>query len=825
VTARPKIVLLGMLTSFPVPGMVWLTMQYLVGLRRLGYDVFYVEAHSRVPSTFSRERGDLATAAAAAYIDRTLSDFGFGGNWAFHALHDDGTVYGLSRERLRGLYRSAELILNLHGGTEPLPEHSETGRLVFLETDPVELELEISRGDVRALEYLKAHSAFFTWAENLGSADCRLPPPEGFDFRPTRQPVVLDFWHPYASGDGDRFTTVANWHQPWRNVLFQGETYTWSKHYEFLKLLEIPRRTSERIELALTGFTESDRRLLVDHGWSVVEARRAAGTVETYRRYVTASRGEVTVAKDQNVRLRTGWFSDRSATYLAAGRPVVTQDTGFGSVLPTGAGLFAFTTPDDVVEAVEQIAADPIRHRREAFAIAREHFDARVVLTNLLAELSLRPPVRGRRATGAGLPPELSLTPVSRRPLRLRAATLESVLTRPLPDGPRVRPDAPTASIVVVTANNVALTRMSLESVLANSDRPFEVVVVDNGSWDETPAYLAALEARDARLRPPLLESRNLGFPAACNRALQQCRGEAVVFLNNDVVVPPRWLSRLVAHLEAPDVGLVCAVANRAPNEAQVASVYDSYAELAAAAEARAAACEGRSFDIPVAPFLCAAARRAVLEDVGPLDERFGVGLFEDDDYARRVREAGLRVVCAEDVLVHHFGEGTFGDLAPSGDYADAVERNRRLFEQKWGVAWQPHRRRHDEEYTALAERVRTAARETLPQDATVVVVSKGDEALLDLGARRAWHFPQTDDGAYAGHYPADSSEAIAQLDQMRARGGDFLLVPEPAGWWLEHYSGLRAHLETRHSLLLRAPGTCSIFDLRDCGGGEEATS
>ena len=154
-----------------------------------------------------------------------------------------------------------------------------------------------------------------------------------------------------------------------------------------MKFLDLPRRTDQPFELALSSFEPANRVMLEQWGWRVRESLPVSTDIDTYRRYIGGSRGEFTVAKDQNVRLRSGWFSDRSATYLATGRPVITQDTGFSNILPTGEGLFGFTTTEEVLDAVDQINADYTRHSRAASRIARECFDHEVVLTRLLAEV------------------------------------------------------------------------------------------------------------------------------------------------------------------------------------------------------------------------------------------------------------------------------------------------------------------------------------------------------------------------------------------------------------------------------------------------------
>ena len=390
-TGREQIVFLGMMTKIPVGGAVWGTMQYLVGFERLGYDVYYVEAHARTPSMFMVNDDDDSSALAAEYLSRLMERFGFADRWAFHALHDDGRCYGMSAERLRELYRSAALIINYHGGTVPLPEHVETGRLVYLETDPVELEIELHNNDPAAIAFLEPHRAFFTWAQNYGHSDCRVPVPERFPFRPTLPPVVNDLWEPFSNGAGESFTTIGNWRQNWRPVSLNGERYHWSKHLEFEKFIDLPRRSPQPFELALSSFDDNDRQLLLSHGWRVRDSLAFTTDVDCYRQYVGQSRGEFTVAKDQNVRLRSGWFSDRSASYLACGRPVITQETGFSNILPTGDGLFAFSTLEEIEEAVDRVNADYAHHAAAAERIAWEWFDYRVVLPAMLEHLDCKP--------------------------------------------------------------------------------------------------------------------------------------------------------------------------------------------------------------------------------------------------------------------------------------------------------------------------------------------------------------------------------------------------------------------------------------------------
>jgi hypothetical protein len=389
IRGKKKIVILGMMSRIPVAGNVWLIGQYLAGFHRLGYEPYYVEAHARTPHMFTQHPGDSGSKKAAAFLDRIMRRFGLENHWAFHALHEDGHCYGMSEAELRQLYEEAELIINLHGGTVPLQEHYATGRLVYLETDPVELEIELHDGKRETIEFLEPHFAFFTWGLNYGNADCRVPLPGRFPFKPSPPPVVCDFWQNGSPCGGERFTTVGNWRQDGRDVLFEGDTYFWSKHHEYLKFLDLPRRSGQSFELALASYADTDRHLLESRGWRVCDALDFSTDLDAYRHYLRKSRGEFTVAKDQNIRLKSGWFSERSAQYLAAGRPVITQETGFSNILPTGEGLFSFSTMDEILAAIEAINSDYPKHCRRAAEIAREYFNYDVVLNRFLSELGV----------------------------------------------------------------------------------------------------------------------------------------------------------------------------------------------------------------------------------------------------------------------------------------------------------------------------------------------------------------------------------------------------------------------------------------------------
>jgi GT2 family glycosyltransferase len=250
----------------------------------------------------------------------------------------------------------------------------------------------------------------------------------------------------------------------------------------------------------------------------------------------------------------------------------------------------------------------------------------------------------------------------------------------------------PRASIIVVAYNNLALTRLCLESILRHTEYlNYEIIVVDNNSSDGTQDYLRRVAAEDSRVRI-ILNSQNEGFARANNQGVAMSTGQRLVLLNNDTIVSPGWLSRLLRHLEDPRVGMVGPVTNFAGNEARIEVSYKTYTEMLTFAREHTHLHDGQAADIYVLAMFCVALRRETYEMTGPLDEQFRIGMFEDDDYAQRIRAAGLRVVCAADVFVHHFGQAAFKKLIRDGRYEELFDENRRRYEAKWHLKWTPHR-------------------------------------------------------------------------------------------------------------------------------------
>jgi hypothetical protein len=313
---------------------------------------------------------------------------GLSDRWVFRAPGTLDCLGGRDLAGLQRLYREADAVLNLCGSQALRPEHQDIRCLVYLETDPVGNQVRVASGDAPTIAALAAHRHIFTYGQNLGARDCGVPV-ERFCWKPTRPPVCLDWWSTHTRPATNMvLTTVANWKETGRDIVWRGETYHWSKHLEFERFITLPSHATLPLELAIGRITEPEQDRLRRHGWRLVPSVTVAEPA-AYRAYIQSSAGEFTVAKDQNIRLRSGWFSDRSACYLAAGRPVITQDTGFGNVLPTGAGLFAFTTAAEALEAIEIVARDYARQSAAARDIAGEYFAAERTLADVLRRVGL----------------------------------------------------------------------------------------------------------------------------------------------------------------------------------------------------------------------------------------------------------------------------------------------------------------------------------------------------------------------------------------------------------------------------------------------------
>ena len=390
--AKHKIVVLGFMGNCPIAGVIWQAIHYIVGLQRLGHDVYYIEDTSRVPYDPVAYTLTEDTTYVGTVLSQLADAFGFAGKWAFSPRYRsrEETLGPLSRAQVNGLYRDADALLNICGSHELNEDLLLSNRLVYVESDPGVEQIKVDKGEKGTIDFLSRHCALFTFGENIGRSEFPVPL-HGFTWLPTRQPVAIDLWQTTAPpGPGARFTSIANLATGGKkDIEWRGETYLWSKLPEFERFRLAPETAGEDFELA-TNFKEADLAARFHGaGWRSVSPDPMSVAYHDYVSYVKQSKGEFTVAKDQYVRLQTGWFSDRSACYLAAGRPVITQQTGFTRLYGGNEGLFSFETIDDVVNAVKAINADYERHSRAATAIAREWFDAEKVVGSMLDRIGL----------------------------------------------------------------------------------------------------------------------------------------------------------------------------------------------------------------------------------------------------------------------------------------------------------------------------------------------------------------------------------------------------------------------------------------------------
>ena len=386
-----RLVVLGMMGRCPFGGQSWLYLNWLRGLLRLGHEVWYVEDDSVWPYDPKQNTVIDDCSYAVRHIAQCMERIGLANRWAFRLAGRTGACWGMSTLELDELYRSCDALLNVVGATDLREEHMNAPFRVLVETDPVTAELRLANGDEHTRIAFANHHILVTYGENYNAPDCGVPL-NGLHakYQKTRQPIDLDLWPVAYDAEARYFTTIGNYRQSGNDVEYNGELYRWSKHYEWEKFLELPRRTGPVFELAVNVDDPADRERLQDHGWRLVSPLEMSLDIfGAYPDYFRRSRAEFTVAKDQNVRLRSGWFGERDACYLACGKPVVAQDTGFSHILPTGEGLFAFTTMDEALAAIDAINSDYGRHCKAARAIAEEYFEARMVGARLLADIGL----------------------------------------------------------------------------------------------------------------------------------------------------------------------------------------------------------------------------------------------------------------------------------------------------------------------------------------------------------------------------------------------------------------------------------------------------
>ncbi len=384
--SRRKIVVSGYAIAFPLGGQAWMMLHYLLGLSRLGFDVLFLEDSSSWSYPFdpySKTYG-VDSSTGRNIIEHFFSSCGFDGQWVYRSRFED-RCYGLSLSQLKQFMNEAELLVNVSGLLPLDADYMGPKIKVIIDTDPVFTQISI-HNVAATRRYYEGHDVFFTYGCNFTDPNFRtVVPLGGFQWHPLLPPVALDLWT-MQNQKGTGFTTVGSWDSQGRDIELDGTTYTWRKSIRYEKIRSLPQEfPTERFDLTFSGL-EDDAERFAQSGWHIRNAIELSRDPFAYRDYIQHSKAEFSMAKEQNVRLESGWFSDRSATYLASGRPVIVEETGFERYLPQESGVFGFRTEHEMKAALKTVIQDPVAQGIKARNVAEKLFDAEHVLAGLVEQ-------------------------------------------------------------------------------------------------------------------------------------------------------------------------------------------------------------------------------------------------------------------------------------------------------------------------------------------------------------------------------------------------------------------------------------------------------
>ena len=385
-TITMTIVVGGYIVGFPLGGMTWHHLNYLLGLHELGHEVWFLEDSGSysLPYNPITWKCEPDSSYGRAYLERTFAQYGLPLRYCYYSEFQN-QYFGLNESELNDLLKRADLLLCVSGVTPMRADRPRPRRTAVIDTDPVFTQLRMSH-DGDFLSYFRQFDSVATFGRLIGTDVCPLPT-HGIKWIPTNQPIVLRHW-PVLATHSRQFTTVGKWeHTSERHLEFNGRKFFSSKGVEWMKMIDLPRRTKWEMAIGMSTMSGDAKHEFTAHGWHLLDPEAATISCDSYQRFIQNSAGEFTVAKEIYAGLPSGWFSDRSAAYLAAGRPVVTQSSGFERWLPTGDGLFSFHDLDEAEGALETIAADYPHHASTARQIAEQYFDSDVVLKELLDRL------------------------------------------------------------------------------------------------------------------------------------------------------------------------------------------------------------------------------------------------------------------------------------------------------------------------------------------------------------------------------------------------------------------------------------------------------
>ena len=392
---RLRIIISGFIGLYPTGGVTWDYIQYPLGFRLLGHDVYYIEDTMQYSGFQSEGKSWDDSSDSINYLKMVMEQFGLGDRWAYKDIAS-GQCHGLSAGQVTEICRTADLFINVSESVFLRDEYLQIPKRVLIDSDPMFTQVQFWNDDDPAtsardiqLRY-SGYNYLFTFGENIKGANCRVPD-FGLEWMPTRQPICLSYWQNSQSLNPEGpFTTVMNWSSR-KKLRFQQELWG-QKDIEFEKIKHIPGMLPElSFQIAAscsTGTPEQFKKASVEaEGWTVMDPAEIIPTAKDYQSFIHSSLAEFSVAKETYVKSNSGWFSCRSACYLASGRPVITQETGWSEFIPSGEGLIAYTNAESAVEAIRRVHAEPMRHAKAAKDMAIRYFDSHLVLQSLLDRL------------------------------------------------------------------------------------------------------------------------------------------------------------------------------------------------------------------------------------------------------------------------------------------------------------------------------------------------------------------------------------------------------------------------------------------------------
>ncbi len=384
-SSKKKIVLLGYIVRGPLGGLVWHHLQYVAGLKKMGHEVLFLEDSGDFPGCYNPETFELTEdpSYGLQFLKNIFSVFDLHSDWAYYDAHKN-TWHGRSMQQVLNFCNSADMVIDLSGVNEARDWWTNISVRGLIDTDPAFTQIRHLTGE-KDMQVAKLHTHFFSYGENFGKEGCLIPD-DGFAWKGTRQPVVLDIWKKNGEGREGKWTTVMQWdsykEREYNNIKFGMKSASFPPFASLPELMP-----GEEFELAL-GSPGAPVDELKSKGWDIIDPLLPTKEPSAYQKYIARSKGEWTVAKQGYVISKGGWFSERSAGYLASARPVVVQDTGFGNILPTGEGLLCFSNIDEAVQQLEKVNKDYAFHCRRAREVASDYFDSSKVLSQLLNDMN-----------------------------------------------------------------------------------------------------------------------------------------------------------------------------------------------------------------------------------------------------------------------------------------------------------------------------------------------------------------------------------------------------------------------------------------------------